>query len=50
MAAVPYAEYQKLSLWWLGFSQYELEKRLIVEGGNRGWILLIDFFMTLVWH
>jgi hypothetical protein len=34
MAAVPYAEYQKLSLWWLGFSQYELEKRLI--GGRRG--------------
>ena len=33
MAAVPYAEYQKLSLWWLGFSQYELEKRLI--GGRR---------------
>lgn len=33
MAAVPYAEYQKLSLWWLGFSQYELEKRLI--GGKR---------------
>jgi hypothetical protein len=25
MAAVPYAEYQKLSLWWLGFSQYTLE-------------------------
>src|SRR5919108_5092370 len=34
MAAVPYAEYQKLSLWWLGFSQYELEKRLI--SGRRG--------------
>lgn len=33
MAAVPYAEYQKLSLWWLGFSQYELEKGLI--GGRR---------------
>jgi site-specific DNA-methyltransferase (cytosine-N4-specific) len=33
MAAVPYAEYQRLSLWWLGFSQYELEKRLI--GGRR---------------
>jgi hypothetical protein len=33
MAAVPYAEYQKLSLWWLGFSQYELDKRLI--GGRR---------------
>ena len=33
MAAVPYAEYQKLSFWWLGFSQYELEKRLI--GGRR---------------
>lgn len=33
MAAIPYAEYQKLSLWWLGFSQYELEKRLI--GGRR---------------
>jgi hypothetical protein len=33
MAAVPYAEYQKLSLWWLGFNQYELEKGLI--GGRR---------------
>jgi len=33
MAAVPYAEYQKLSLWWLGFSQYGLEKSLI--GGQR---------------
>jgi hypothetical protein len=33
MASVPYAEYQKLSLWWLGFSQQELEKRLI--GGKR---------------
>jgi DNA modification methylase len=33
MAAVPYAEYQKLSLWWLGFSQYALEKALI--GGQR---------------
>jgi site-specific DNA-methyltransferase (cytosine-N4-specific) len=33
MAAVPYAEYQKLSLWWLGFNQYALEKSLI--GGQR---------------
>jgi site-specific DNA-methyltransferase (cytosine-N4-specific) len=33
MAAVPYAEYQKLSLWWLGFDQYALEKDLI--GGQR---------------
>jgi site-specific DNA-methyltransferase (cytosine-N4-specific) len=33
MASVPYAEYQKLSLWWLGFSQQELEKKLI--GGRR---------------
>ena len=33
MAAVPYAEYQKLSLWWLGYSQYDLEKSLI--GGSR---------------
>jgi len=33
MAAVPYAEYQKLSLWWLDFSQYALEKSLI--GGQR---------------
>jgi DNA modification methylase len=33
MAAVPYAEYQKLSLWWLGYSQYDLEKSLI--GGRR---------------
>ena len=33
MAVVPYAEYQKLSLWWLGFSQYALERSLI--GGQR---------------
>jgi site-specific DNA-methyltransferase (cytosine-N4-specific) len=33
MAAVPYAEYQKLSLWWLGYSQHDLEKSLI--GGRR---------------
>ncbi|MFL6508921.1 MAG: DNA methyltransferase [Nitrososphaeraceae archaeon] len=33
MASVPYAEYQKLSLWWLGFSQQELENKLI--GGRR---------------
>jgi DNA modification methylase len=33
MAAVPYAEYQKLSLWWLGYNQYDLEKSLI--GGRR---------------
>lgn len=33
MAAVPYAEYQKLSLWWLDFSQYVLERALI--GGQR---------------
>ena len=29
MAAVPYAEYQKLSLWWLGYNQSELDKSLI---------------------
>jgi DNA methylase len=33
MASVPFAEYQKLSLWWLGFSQKELENKLI--GGRR---------------
>ncbi|MFZ0511534.1 MAG: DNA methyltransferase [Candidatus Nitrosopolaris sp.] len=33
MAAVPYAEYQKLSLWWLEYDQYDLEKSLI--GGRR---------------
>jgi DNA modification methylase len=33
MASVPYAEYQKLSLWWLGFNQPLLEKKLI--GGQR---------------
>ena len=33
MAAVPYAEYQKLSLWWLGYDQSDLEKSLI--GGRR---------------
>jgi site-specific DNA-methyltransferase (cytosine-N4-specific) len=35
MAAVPYAEYQKLSLWWLGYSQYDLEKSLIGGGRSR---------------
>ena len=33
MAAVPYAEYQKLSLWWLGYDQCDLDKSLI--GGRR---------------
>jgi hypothetical protein len=33
MAAVPYAEYQKLNLWWLGFSPRELDAQLI--GGER---------------
>lgn len=33
MAAVPYAEYQKLNLWWLGFSPRELDAKLI--GGQR---------------
>ena len=33
MASVPYAEYQKLSLWWLGFKPKELENKLI--GGRR---------------
>ena len=33
MAAVPYAEYQKLSLWWLGYCQDKLERTLI--GGRR---------------
>jgi hypothetical protein len=33
MASVPYAEYQRLSLWWLGFDQSALEKKLI--GGRR---------------
>jgi hypothetical protein len=33
MAAVPYAEYQKLSLWWLGYDQPNLDKSLI--GGRR---------------
>jgi DNA modification methylase len=35
MAAVPYAEYQKLSLWWLGYSQYDLEQSLIGGGRSR---------------
>jgi DNA modification methylase len=35
MAAVPYAEYQKLSLWWLGYSQHDLEKSLIGGGRSR---------------
>ncbi len=42
MAAVPYAEYQKLSLWWLGFSQYALEKALI--GGQRSRVDTPDRF------
>lgn len=33
MAAVPYAEYQKLSLWWLGMSNGDLDRVLI--GGRR---------------
>jgi DNA modification methylase len=33
MSAVPYAEYQKLSLWWLGYSPPEIEKDTI--GGRR---------------
>ena len=33
MSAVPYAEYQKLSLWWLGYSIPEIEKETI--GGRR---------------
>jgi DNA modification methylase len=33
MSAVPYAEYQKLSLWWLGYSPREIEKETI--GGRR---------------
>jgi DNA modification methylase len=50
MASVPYAEYQKLSLWWLGFSQQELENKLI--GGRRSRRdtpdrFFQDMFMTL---
>ena len=50
MASVPYAEYQKLSLWWLGFSQQELENKLI--GGRRARKdtperFFQDMFMTL---
>jgi len=33
MASVPYAEYQKLSLWWLGYDPNELDSELI--GGQR---------------
>jgi site-specific DNA-adenine methylase len=35
MSTVPYAEYQKLSLWWLGYNQYELEKSLIAGRRSR---------------
>lgn len=35
MSAVPYAEYQKLSLWWLGYDQYDLEKSLIADRRSR---------------
>ncbi|MGB8933528.1 MAG: DNA methyltransferase [Candidatus Nitrosopolaris sp.] len=35
MSAVPYAEYQKLSLWWLGYNQYDLEKLLIAGRRSR---------------
>ena len=50
MASVPFAEYQKLSLWWLGFSQQELENKLI--GGRRARSdtaerFFQDIFMTL---
>jgi site-specific DNA-methyltransferase (cytosine-N4-specific) len=49
MAAVPYAEYQKLSLWWLGFSQYGLEKSLI--GGQRSRADTPDrFFVICIIH
>ena len=34
MASVPYAEYQKLFLWWLGHDPSKLDKELI--GGQRG--------------
>jgi len=33
MASVPYAEYQKLSLWWLGYDPKKLDAKLI--GGQR---------------
>jgi DNA modification methylase len=33
MSAVPYAEYQKLSLWWLGYNPRQIEKETI--GGRR---------------
>jgi site-specific DNA-methyltransferase (cytosine-N4-specific) len=51
MASVPYAEYQKLSLWWLGISQQELENKLI--GGRRARRdtperFFQDMFMTLI--
>jgi hypothetical protein len=51
MASVPYAEYQKLSLWWLGFSQQELENKLI--GGRRARRdtperFFQDMFVTLI--
>src|ERR687885_722191 len=50
MASVPFAEYQKLSLWWLGYSQQELENKLI--GGRRARSdtaerFFQDIFMTL---
>jgi hypothetical protein len=35
MSAVPYAEYQKLSLWWLGYNQYDIEKSLIAGRRSR---------------
>ncbi len=34
MSAVPYVEYQRLSLWWLEYDSSDLEKNLI--GGRRG--------------
>ena len=33
MASVPYAEYQKLSMWWMGLNNNEIDKTLI--GGQR---------------
>ena len=44
MASVPYAEYQRLSLWWLNFGQKELDKKLI--GGRRSRSDTAERFVT----
>ena len=43
MASVPYAEYQKLSMWWMGLNNNEVDKTLI--GGQRSRDGMAEQFM-----